>query len=368
MLNSFDISGALAVDTRSVDTLRLQARKDPEQALKGAARQFEALFMNMLLKSMREATPKDGLFNSDQTRFYTSLLDQQLAQSLSLKGIGLADLMARQLSRFTAVGVPPSAAGAATASPAPQSGVLVPEARHEPMVDEGPLDSEYAPVQSSMPNSRVTQNVAGKNFGAADPMIRRAPRAGGASAPHPFAPAAARSARVAAAPRPGSIVPPQAGGPQDFVNRFSGHATAASQATGIPARFMLAQAALESGWGKHEIRLADGSPSFNLFGIKAGRNWRGQTVEKVTTEYVNGVAHKTVEKFRVYGSYAEGFRDYANLLLTTPRYAAVLQQRDAADFARGLQRAGYATDPVYAEKLMRIMSGNVLRQSVAAKV
>ena len=127
---------------------------------------------------------------------------------------------------------------------------------------------------------------------------------------------------------------------------------------------MVAQAALESGWGKNEIRRADGSPSFNVFGIKAGRSWSGPVAETVTTEYVNGVAQKSVEKFRAYSSYAEGFRDYANLLLNNPRYAAVLEQRDAASFARGLQQAGYATDPMYADKLMRILNGNVLRNSL----
>lgn len=122
---------------------------------------------------------------------------------------------------------------------------------------------------------------------------------------------------------------------------------------------MLGQAALESGWGKRELRAADGTPSHNLFGIKAGSNWAGQVVEAVTTEYVNGVAHKTVEKFRAYHSYADAFRDYANLLRTNPRYAEVLAQAagglDADGFALGLQRAGYATDPSYADKLIRII-------------
>ncbi len=108
------------------------------------------------------------------------------------------------------------------------------------------------------------------------------------------------------------------------------YAQEASQATGIPARFVLGQAALESGWGRRELRAADGTPSHNLFGIKAGGNWRGRVVEATTTEYVNGVARKTVEQFRAYDSYADAFRDYANLLRSSPRYADLLHRPRAA--------------------------------------
>jgi flagellar protein FlgJ len=147
--------------------------------------------------------------------------------------------------------------------------------------------------------------------------------------------------------------------PAEFQARLMPHAQAASRATGIPAQFMLGQAALETGWGKREIRAADGTPSHNLFGVKAGGNWKGAVVEAVTTEYVNGVPQKSVEKFRAYDSYADAFRDYANLLRGNPRYAGVMAQAtqglDADGFANGLQRAGYATDPNYADKLSRII-------------
>jgi flagellar protein FlgJ len=144
------------------------------------------------------------------------------------------------------------------------------------------------------------------------------------------------------------------------------HAIAASNATGIPAKFLLGHAALESGWGKGEIRTADGSPSHNLFGIKAGRNWKGATVDVTTTEYVDGAPRKMVQTFRAYASYAQAFQDYASLLQNSPRYAAVLKQSDGAGFAQGLQRAGYATDPQYAEKLTRILNGASLRQTLLA--
>jgi flagellar protein FlgJ len=123
---------------------------------------------------------------------------------------------------------------------------------------------------------------------------------------------------------------------------------------------------LETGWDRAEPRLADGQPSYNVFGIKAGRNWTGATVEATTTEYVDGVAQQRVERFRAYGSYADAFRDYANLLASNPRYTAVLGSADASHFAQGLQRAGYATDPAYAAKLERIINGQTLKAALLA--
>ena len=111
------------------------------------------------------------------------------------------------------------------------------------------------------------------------------------------------------------------------------------------------------------FRAADGSQSFNLFGIKAGRNWKGSSVDVMTVEYVNGTPQKMMQKFRAYASYADAFQDYAGVMRSNPRYAAVLKQRDSAGFAQGLQRAGYATDPQYADKLTRVLNGMRLRQT-----
>jgi flagellar protein FlgJ len=132
-------------------------------------------------------------------------------------------------------------------------------------------------------------------------------------------------------------------------------AQAASEASGVPAPLILAQAALESGWGKREIRADDGTPSHNLFGIKADRSWKGPTVETTTTEYVDGEPQKVRAKFRAYGSYEEAFTDYAKFITRNPRYANVLATDDPAAAAHGLQKAGYATDPQYGHKLVRIM-------------
>ena len=151
---------------------------------------------------------------------------------------------------------------------------------------------------------------------------------------------------------------------KEFVDRVWPHAVEASRSTGIPPQFLVGHAALESGWGKTEMRKADGTPAYNLFGIKAGKNWTGQTVDAATTEYVGGEPQRVTEKFRAYGSYAEAFRDYANLLRNNNRFSAVIGSQDGTEFAKRLQQAGYATDPMYADKLSRIINGPALRQAL----
>jgi len=271
-------AGALATDSRSLDALRAQARNEPDKAIKAAATQFEAMFMQLLLKSMRDATPQFDPASSDAVKTYTGMLDQQLSQTMSGKGMGLADLIARQLSRAQKPG---------DRNPVPAAGI------------------------QKLQSANITAQAGSDT-------------------------------------------------PQKFIDAMLPQAAAASNATGVPTRFILGQAALESGWGKHEIRAADGAPSHNLFGIKAGRGWTGNTVSVTTTEYVNGQPRKQVEKFRVYGSYAEGFSDYARLIAGNPRYAAAVKPgNDAAGFANGLARGGYATDPDYATKLTRVINSSL---------
>ena len=147
------------------------------------------------------------------------------------------------------------------------------------------------------------------------------------------------------------------GSQSEFVQRHAADAAKVEQDSGLPSGYMLGQAGHETAWGKHEIKMRGGAPSHNLFGIKAGAGWTGKVAEVTTTEYVNGAPRKMVQKFRAYGSYEESFRDYARLITESPRYAQVSQQTASAkDYASGLQRAGYATDPDYASKLTRAIN------------
>lgn len=301
MINPIDISGktdatgSLAMSAQSLDKLRLQAKQSPEQALKLVAQQFETVFMNMMLKSMREATPQDGMFDNEQTKMFTGMMDQQLVQNMSSRGVGLADIMIKQLSRPASSDVAQTRAESVLA----------------------------VPVSVSVSSASVMQA--------------------------PYGVSVANGIKSS----PSQPTSPQ----QDFVRRMTPHAVQASQETGVPTNLVLGQAALESGWGKREIRQSDGSTSFNLFGIKAGGNWNGKVAEVVTTEYQHGIASKQVEKFRAYSSYTEAFSDYARLLRDNSRYSEVLQSGQGShQVAHALQRAGYATDPNYADKLVKVMN------------
>ncbi len=296
-MNPVDANQTLAADAQgSTAALRQLANQNSPQALKTVARQFESLFVEMMLKSMRDATPQDGVLDNDQTRLFTSMLDQQLSQNLANRGIGLADMLVRQLSP----GNHPAAGR--------QLPPINPVAARQ-------MASQYA-AQAGVPASGSP----------------------GAPAEH------------------GAGLTPSAHLMQAFKSFMAPHAAAASAKTGIPAQFMLGQAALESGWGSHEVKSVDGQPSHNLFGIKAGPGWHGKTVLAQTTEYVNGVARHTLARFRAYGSYAESFSDYASLLTSNPRFSKVMQSvRTPEQFARAVQSAGYATDPQYAAKLVHVI-------------
>jgi flagellar protein FlgJ len=163
------------------------------------------------------------------------------------------------------------------------------------------------------------------------------------------------------APTPSSLAPgapmKTTTGQAEFVQRHGAAAAKVEKDSGLPSGFMLGQAGHETGWGRSEIKMKGGAPSFNLFGIKAGAGWTGKVAEVTTTEFVNGAPQKTVAKFRAYGSYEESFRDYARLITQSPRYAQASQQTASVQgYANGLQRAGYATDPAYAAKLSRAIN------------
>ena len=286
-------SGGLATDTRSLDGLKARAASDPKGALRETAKQFESLFMNELMKSMRASTMATGMLDNASTSVGTEMLDTQFANQLSGRPGGLSEAIMKQLERQ--MGMAPG-----------------------PIPVVGSANNTPAPIAATSSPTRI-------------------PQAGAAG----------------------------------FVQQHGDAARAAEDRTGVPAAFMVSQAALETGWGRKEIKHADGTPSFNLFGIKAGANWKGPTADVMTTEYVAGKAQKVVAKFRAYGSYADSFADYAKLMKDSPRYQNVVASAQgsgatAAGFAQGLQKAGYATDPAYADKLTRVINTTLrLQRSVA---
>ncbi|AST79470.1 TPA: flagellar assembly peptidoglycan hydrolase FlgJ [Citrobacter farmeri] len=290
MISDSKLMASAAWDAQSLNELKAKAGQDPAANIRPVARQVEGMFVQMMLKSMREALPKDGVFSSDQTRLYTSMYDHQIAQQMTAgKGLGLAEMMVKQMTQ----------------------GQVQPAEETPQVPMKFPLETV-----TSYQNQALTQ------------LVRKA------------------------IPRTlESNDEPLSGDSKDFLAQLSLPARLASEQSGVPHHLILAQAALESGWGQRQIRRENGEPSFNLFGVKASGNWKGPVTEITTTEYENGEAKKVKAKFRVYSSYLEALSDYVGLLTRNPRYAAVTTAATAEQGAQALQSAGYATDPNYARKL-----------------
>jgi peptidoglycan hydrolase FlgJ len=261
-----------------LESLRIKADRDPKGAVREAARQFETMFTQQLLKSMRDSTMNADAMDNEGSKLGTEMLDSQWAAKIAGQPGGLSDVIARQLER--------------------QMGITQGVTAKPVSANPAPVDPLHADAPVSMPQKAAAS----------------------------------------------------------FIQAHTESAAAAEKATGIPAKFMIAQAAHETGWGRKEIKNADGTTSFNLFGIKAGPGWKGATTDVATTEYIGGKAHKVTQTFRAYASYAESFADYARTMKNSPRYASVVAAgNDASGFAKGLQKAGYATDPSYAAKLAKMI-------------
>ena len=289
-------------DLNALAELKNQARKDSPEALKQVARQFESIYLSMVLKSMREASLAEGLLDSDKTRFYRDMYDQQLALHLSGDpGTGLADLIIRQLG--------------------PQQPETQTDTRQLADYRDHPAMVSRAPV------------VADKSTAAAPEKIKLKDS--------PDLPIT-------------SV--------EQFVAQLRPFAQQAAKQLHVDANLLLAQAALETGWGRAVIAGRQGS-SHNLFNIKADSRWNGDQVKLTTLEYQQGLPVQKSAGFRVYRSYQDSFQDYVSFIKHNPRYSEALRQAaNPEKYIHGLQQAGYATDPRYADKVLAIYRGETLAQ------
>ncbi|SFE20851.1 flagellar assembly peptidoglycan hydrolase FlgJ [Paracidovorax konjaci] len=229
----------------------------------------------------------------------------------------------------------------------------------EATMKSGLMEGGQADLGTDMLDQQLSVQMSGLPGGLSEAIQRQLTRqiGGGQEAAPAFSPPSTLSlpsqspARAAAA---ANAYAPAPKGRDSFVQHHRDAAERVSQDSGIPASFMLGQAGHETGWGKSEIRAKDGSNSFNLFGIKAGKGWTGKVAEITTTEYINGTPRKVTAKFRAYDSYEDSFKDYARLINDNPRYEKAREKtHSAVAYAAELQKAGYATDPEYANKLSR---------------
>lgn len=286
------VDPSLFADAQQLATLKREAAAHNPQALRAAAQQFEGLFIDMMLKSARAANFKDPLFGSSQQRFYQDLYDQQLSMQLSkTHTFGLAEMLVQQLRRQWAT---PGSSGTHAADAA--------AAAHAPAT---------APAAVSAPPSPAP---GASTLGTAGPAQQRA-----------------------------------------FAHSLWPDAERAARQLGVSPVSLIAQAALETDWGRRMPRTASGATSNNLFGIKAMGGWSGPSITNGTQEYRNGTASAVQAQFRAYGSCSQCFQDYTALLRNDPRYAGALGTgNDVGAFASALQQAGYATDPNYARKLTAV--------------
>ena len=298
-----------ANDIKGLDELRRAAQSGDSKALDEAAKQFEAIFVQMMLKSMRKAqdvmADKDSPFNSEQVKFYRDMHDTQIASDLASNGsIGLAEIIVRQLGK-TVDGYMPAGA----------------------LRNDGNLSSinRNTIVSTQKAQQEVLGNQPIKTFQS-------------------FKTAAFNNA-------------------QSFIEQLYPAAQQAAEQLGIDPKALLAQAAIETGWGKHMIHNTSGQNSHNLFGIKADRRWQGNRAIVDTIEFEQGVAAPKKAPFRVYDSFADSMQDYVSFVQQNPRYQDAIKQSDSPQvYFSELQKAGYATDPDYADKVIAVFEGEQFKQ------
>lgn len=330
-------NASVYTDFNGLAKLKQGAREQTPEAIKEVAKQFESVFLSMVLKSMRQAKLADGALDNNQSEFYRDMYDQQMAIHLAGEpGVGLADLIAQQLTpkqkndeeeKMQAGDYLNLALGGSShAVVRPQNNVSIPAATTVQPLDESGLNR----LQESL--DRLEQNQQSMEL----------------------------AQQMDSAMSQGNV------NKQIFMSQLLPHAQQAANELGVDANVLLAQAALETGWGKAVIKNDQGKSSFNLFNIKADRSWDGNQTRVSTLEYRDGVARKEMAGFRSYESYKQSFDDYVNFIKSNPRYSEALKKTDnAAQYVRELQKAGYATDPRYAEKIMSIYNSQIASQTQA---
>lgn len=296
--------------------VRAEGNDRSPETLRKVAGQFEALFVQMMLKNMRDSSLNEGLLDSDQSKFYQGMFDQQIASEMTKgKGLGLADMLIRQLGGESA----------ATVASNPTSPTTAPSLNTSIMQRRGVM-MPYTSQSSTLDSSMATA-AAALGYGPANNW------------------------------KPTSK--------EEFVTELWPHAERAAEKLGVDPRVLVAQAALESGWGQHVMQHGNGHSSNNLFGIKADARWDGEQVRAKTMEFRNGTLQREQAAFRAYSSPAESMADYADFISGNPRYQDAIGSSNPQRYAQELQRAGYATDPAYAHKIVSIFNSDTFQDAVA---
>jgi len=278
-------SARIFTNMQGLADLKLAAKNEDTGSLEEAAKQFESLFLHMMLKTMREANVNSSLFGSDQMQFHQEMFDQQLAINLGARqSLGIADMLIRQVGQQPDVST-----------------------------EQNPFN-EMVPV-----NSRLSENISKIK----DPSTQK---------------------------------PVRFESPKEYIEFMRPLAEKFAPELGVDADVLIAQSALETGWGKKIISDEAGESSHNLFGIKARKDWHGPSARVNTLEFIDGTMKKTRDTFRMYDSFADSFKDYAALITSNPGYSdAITKSRNSNEYIKALQMAGYATDPEYANKVIDIM-------------
>lgn len=351
------------LDPNSLNSIKTMGRDKDPQALKEVAKKFEAMFMQQMLKTMREANAAFGegnYFDSQATQFHRDMLDQQMVLNLtSGSGIGLADHFYKQMLQNYGAGMKPeSAAGASEQHSLQQMNGMLEQAveykkSNNPEVETPNVDALDNWINDfiRMSDNSQLQTV----FSGAETEEKIQP-----PIHYGILPALQYKSQIAnsRSGQKASISSTQ----ENFVMMLKPHAEKAAAELNINPDVLIAQVALETGWGKHVIHNKQGENSFNLFNIKAGSQWQGDKVNVSTLEYRDGIAANEKADFRKYTNYADSFSDYVQLMKNSSRYEQVLQKgNDSAAYAEALQSAGYATDPEYAQKIKRLLNSDAIK-------